>query len=266
MPLTITVDHLLLQRERGQWKMTANRWNRRKGSRMATAALVPKLKTVSPFATLADVLDHLGGIPACRVLSNPPPGLATEADLVALDARRGPICELIDGILVQKYAGIVVERDMAAFESRLALMLAFFIELYLEKTQLGAVIGEGAYLRLFPGQIRAPDVSFIPWKRMPNEEFPRDPIGPFAPDLAVEIISPSNTKAEMDRKLREYFEAGCKLVWYVYPKTRTVHVFTSVRKSVVLTEADTLHGGKVLPGFSLSIRKWFLRASRKGRK
>jgi Uma2 family endonuclease len=232
---------------------------------MATATINDRRKTTR-FATLADVLDHLGGIPASRVWMNPPPGLATEEDLVALDARRGPICELIDGILVQKYVCIAEERDMAVFESRLAVVLIYFLESYLDKINIGAAVGEGAYLRLFPGQIRAPDVSFISWKRMPNEEFPRDPIGPFAPDLAVEIISKSNTKAEMDRKLREYFEAGVRLVWYVYPESRTVHVFTSLRKSVVLTEADTLEGGKVLPGFSLSLRKWFQRASRKGRK
>jgi Uma2 family endonuclease len=99
---------------------------------------------------------------------------------------------------------------------------------------------------------------------MPNEEIPREPIAPFPPDLAVEIIGKSKTKEEMDRKLWEYFQAGCKLVWYVYPRSRTLHVFTSLRKFAVLTEADTLDGSKVLPGFSLSIRKWFLRASRKG--
>jgi Uma2 family endonuclease len=215
------------------------------------------------FATFADVLEHLGGIPASRVMLNPPPGQATEADLLALDARQGRTYELIDGVLVAKYGGMVEEPAAAYFESRLAITLAFFLELYLEKTHLGAVVGEGAYLRLFPGKIRAPVVSFISWKRMPNEEFPSDPIGPFAPDLAVEVISKGNTEAEMDRKLREYFEAGCKLVWYIYPKTRTVHVYTSVRKSVILTEADTLKGGKVLPGFALPIRKWFQRAERR---
>jgi Uma2 family endonuclease len=222
---------------------------------MATAALMRKPKTTRQFATLADVLHYLGGIPAYRVRSNPPPGQATEVDLVALDARKGPICELIDGILVEK--------DVAFFESRLAVILIYFLESYVEKNNRGIVLGEGGYLRLFPGQIRAPDVSFIAWKRMPGGVLPQLTVGPFAPDLAVEIISKGNTKAEMDRKLRDYFEAGSKLVWYVYPKTRTVHVFTSARKPVVLTEDDTLDGGKVLPGFSLSIRKWFERARRK---
>jgi Uma2 family endonuclease len=233
---------------------------------MATAELVRKPVAMPRFTTLEDILNHLGGIPPCRVLTDPPPGTATEADLIALDARGGPICELIDGILVRKYVYMAEDRDVAFFESRLAIILAFFIELYLEKTHLGGVVGEGAYLRVLLGQIRAPDLAFFSWKRLPKGEFPRDPIGPIAPDLAVEIISKSNTKAEMDRKLREYFEAGVKLVWYVYPESRTVHVFTSLRKSVVLTEADTLDGGKVLPDFTLPIRTWFRRASSKAQK
>jgi Uma2 family endonuclease len=225
---------------------------------MATAELVRKPETALRFQTLEDLLDHLGGIPAYRVRMNPPPGLATEADLLELNAREGRICELIDGILVEK--------DVAVYESWLASVLIHFILIHVKKNDLGVVLGEGGFLGLFPGQIRVPDVSFISWKRMPNQELPNAAVGPFAPDLAVEIISKGNTKAEMDRKLREYFEAGSKLVWYVYPKTRTVHVYTSLRKSVVLTEADALDGGKVLPGFSFSIRKWFREAGKKPRK
>src|SRR5713226_4946591 len=111
---------------------------------MATAVLRRKTTRPIPFTTLRDVLNHLGGIPASRVLSYPPPGSATEADLIALEARRGPICELIDGILVRKHAGLKLEWDMAFLESRLAMVLGFFIELYLKKTHLGVVVGEGA--------------------------------------------------------------------------------------------------------------------------
>src|SRR5262249_7844749 len=128
---------------------------------------------------------------------------------------------------------------------------------------LGVVLGEGAFLRLFPGQVRAPDVSFITWSQMPNQEFPDDPVAALAPDLAVEVLSKGNTRAEMDRKLKENFRAGSQLVWDFDPKKRTVRVYTSPRKSSLLTEDDTLDGGKVLPGFALPIRKWFERARRK---
>src|SRR5262249_38754938 len=105
------------------------------------------------------------------------------------------------------------------------------------------------------------DVSVILWKNMPGGVFPRDKIASLSPDLAVEILSEGNTEAEMARKLKEYFQAGTRLVWYVDPKTRTVRVYTTPRKSVLLTEDQALDGGKVLPGFSLSIREWFAGAT-----
>jgi Uma2 family endonuclease len=188
----------------------------------------------------------------------PFPGQATEQDILTIREREGRICELIDGILVEK--------PMATFESRLAIILAYFIELFLENHDLGAVLGEAGLLRLFPGRVRAPDVSFISWKRMPNREFPDEPIASLAPDLAVEILSESNTADEMREKVQEYFQAGGKLVWLVDPNARTVRVYTSPRRSVLLTEDDTLDGRKVLPGFSLSVRQWFARASRRPRR
>jgi Uma2 family endonuclease len=78
-----------------------------------------------------------------------------------------------------------------------------------------------------------------------------------APDLAVEVLSEGNTEAEMERKLREYFDAGVLLVWYVDPEARTVRVYTSPGEARLLGEEDTLDGGSVLPGFRLSIRGWF---------
>ena len=66
----------------------------------------------------------------------------------------------------------------------------------------------------------------------------------------------------MGRKLVEYFHAGVRLVWYVDPKKRTVRVYTAPDKSALLREDQTLHGGDVLPGFSLSIREYFAKAER----
>ncbi len=210
------------------------------------------------YATMADVLERLGGLPARRVWLTPRPGEATEQDAIYLQEHHGRLCELVDGTLVEK--------DMGFYESRLALVLGYFIESYLELHALGIVVGADGMLRLFPNQIRIPDLSFISWKRMPAEVFPIEKVPTLAPDLAVEILSEGNTDEEMNRKLKDYFQAGSKLVWYVDPRTRTVRVYTSPRKSVLLTEADTLDGGKVLPGFALPIKQWFQRASRKPRK
>lgn len=226
---------------------------------MASAALSSRA-TVSPlrFRTVADLQAYLGGVPAHRIRLQPLPGQATELDVIEIDAKEGQPCELIDGILVEK--------AMASYQSYLGVILAYFFNLYLEDRDLGVVLDAQGYLRLFPGRVRIPDVSFIAWKRMPNQELPDEKIWSLAPDLAVEILSEDNTEREMNQKLIDYFQSGSKLVWYVDPPTRTVRVYTSPRKSVLLTESDTLDGGKVLPGFSLPIKKWFQRASRKPRK
>jgi Uma2 family endonuclease len=210
------------------------------------------------FTNVEELQAHLGGIPLSRIRLRPLPGTATEKDLLDIDANEGRPCELIDGILVEK--------AMGSYESRLASVLIYFIEMFLENNDMGVVLGEAGFLRLFAGRVRAPDVSFIAWKRMPRHEFPKGAIASLAPDLAVEILSESNTEAEMESKLKDYFKSGSKLVWIADPESHTVRIYTSLTKSTLLNEKDTLDGGKVLPGFALPIKKWFARASRKPRR
>ena len=90
-------------------------------------------------------------------------------------------------------------------------------------------------MRLAPGLVRIPDVSFVSWDRFPDRRVTREPVPAIAPDLAVEVLSESNTKAEMDRKLREYFAAGARLVWYLDPEDRTVRVYTAVGRMTCWT-------------------------------
>ena len=104
-----------------------------------------------------------------------------------------------------------------------------------------------------------PDVAFISHDRIAALKG-RPAVIPFAPDLAVEVISSGNTRKEMERKLHEYFDAGVKLVWYVYPETERVFVYRGLEQVRELTIDDTLDGEDVLPGFQLSIRDWFSRA------
>ena len=80
---------------------------------------------------------------------------------------------------------------------------------------------------------------------------------PFAPDLAVEVLSPSNTVREMEQKIDLYFGAGSRMVWIVSPERRTVSVYTSPFEVRILREQDTLEGGDVLPGFSYELSKLF---------
>lgn len=122
---------------------------------------------------------------------------------------------------------------------------------------LGVVSGADGMMRLFPKNVRIPDVAYIAWHRVPGQRMPDAPIPDLAPDLAVEVLSKSNTAAEMQRKRREYFAAGTTLVWLVDPDSRSVSVYTSEAEVTVLDESAQLTAAELLPGFSLSIRELF---------
>jgi len=204
--------------------------------------------------TMAELLDQLGGIPPERVLVQPSPGHATEQDLLRLLDHEDRLCELVDGVLVEK--------TMGQYESRVAIVLAFFLETFLSKHNLGVVYGADGTLRLMPGLVRIPDVTFVSWERLPGHELPSEPIPDLIPNLAVEVLSVSNTKREIDRKIGEYFRVGVQLVWVIDPPTRTAEVYTAADQCTELTEKQSLEGGAVLPGFSLSLRRLFARAGR----
>jgi Uma2 family endonuclease len=199
--------------------------------------------------TLEDLLERFGPIPAERIRHAPPPGFATEQDVIEIALHEDRLCELVDGVLVEKAMGF--------YESFLAGEMLFELRRFLEEHNLGIVAGADGMVKLAPGLVRIPDVSFISWSRLPGHEIPRDPVADLAPDLAVEILSKGNTKKEMDRKLADYFGAGVRLVWYFYPKRKTVKVYSSRSRHVTLTRADTLDGGTVLPGFTLPIDEFF---------
>jgi Uma2 family endonuclease len=205
--------------------------------------------------TLADLLVELGGIPADRVRLDPPPGQATEADVLRLADSEGRLYELVDGTLVEKAMG-VGETKLEGW------ILHLFYE-YLKDHDIGEVIPGTGPLRLAKGIVRLPDVSVCLWRHATTEEEDRkNPIANTFPDLAVEVISRSNTPAEMARKRKEYFKAGTSIVWHVYPRTRTVEVYTSPSKFRTLTIDDTLDGGTVLPGFRLPLRTLFGRPTK----
>ncbi len=204
--------------------------------------------------TLADLLRELGDIPANRVRRQPPPGTATERDVVRIRNTEKRLFELVDGVLVEKAMGFS--------ESRLAIIIAHLIERFLEGVNLGIVVGADGMMRLAPGLVRIPDVSFISWKRLPGRRIPHEPIPSLAPDLAVEVLSVSNTEAEIQRKLGEYFAAGVRLAWVIDSEMRTARVYTSLKRVKTIPEDGALEGGKVLPGFRLALQGLFERAER----
>jgi Uma2 family endonuclease len=116
-------------------------------------------------------------------------------------------------------------------------------------TETGFVLEEG------PDTLRGPDVAYMRADPAPYGK----PAGFIrgAPDLAVEVISPANTWVDIQEKVQQYFGAGCRLVWIVQPKTRSVLVHSSPDESRTLREHDTLDGADVLPGFALPVADLF---------
>lgn len=203
--------------------------------------------TETATETVADLVERLGGIPGDRILLKPPPGTATEDDLLRL--LEGPntcICELIDGVLVEK--------AVATREGIIASFVARKVGNFAEEEQLGLVADSKSPFRLRLGLVRIPDVSFISWDRIPGDEFPDDPISGLIPDLAVEVLSQSNTPAEIELKLDHYFQAGVRLAWIIDPKKQKARIYTSRRRIQEIGINGDLPGGKVLPGFRLALK------------
>jgi len=204
---------------------------------------------VAVHYTVADLHERLGGVPLERIRMIPPPGTATEADLLAVNDRTDYLCELIDGTLVEK--------TMGNPESILAAIVITALSNFVKPRKLGVVMAPDALLRVLPDQVRLPDVCFIGWNRFPDGKLPSGQVWGIAPALAVEILSPSNSPGEMQRKLRDYFAAGVRLVWYIDPRSRTAEVYTATDQKTHLTASDTLTGVDVLPWFELPLAELF---------
>ncbi len=201
-----------------------------------------------PSLTIHDLAQLLGDMPAWRVRSAPAPGTATENDVVEIEQREDRLCELVEGVLVQKTVGYD--------ESCLTVALAALLHNFVNAHKLGKVSGPDGMMRLFPGLVRIPDVAFASWKRL-SQRGGTSKLPELVPDLAVEVLSEGNTPQEMSRKLDDYFDAGVRLVWFVDLRKRTVEIFTGKKSSKLLREHDSLAGGKVLPGFSVPLPELF---------
>ena len=195
-----------------------------------------------------EVLNELGGIAAHRVRREPAPGGATMADLVKANDN-GATCELVDATLVEKATGWS--------ESFIAAVLIEILGGFVRKHNLGLVSGSDGFVEILPSLVRAPDVSFVSWDRLPDLQVPDIAVPRIMPDLAVEVLSVGSTHMEMSRKRREYFHAGVRLVWMVDPRERSVAVYTTINDYVILDESQTLTGHNVLPGLEIRLADVF---------
>lgn len=174
----------------------------------------------------------------------------TAADLLCLptDGRR---YELIRGELRQM-------APAGPTHGRLAMRLAAHLFQHVEAHHLGTVYAAetGFQLRQDPDTVRAPDVAFVSRQRL-------ETVGeiegywPGAPDVAVEVISPSDRYTDVEDKVVEWLEAGSRMVIVVNPRQRSVIVYHSHTDIVRLTEEDALDGGDVVPGWQLPIKEMF---------
>jgi len=199
--------------------------------------------------TLADTLAELGGIPADRVRLSPPPGQATVDDLIAInDTKDGPLCELINGTLVEK---------VKSYEaSVVAATILHLLRTFVSQHQLGLVSGADGFFRLV-SSTRGPDVAFMSRDRLPGGFFPRESYPKLSPYLVVEVLSPGNTKAEMARKRLDYFHNEVQLIWIIDCTHRSVAVYTSLTDVIVLGETETIDGGEIFTGFSATVADFF---------
>ena len=137
-----------------------------------------------------------------------------------------------------------------------AMRIGSLLDSYVSENQLGYVFAAeaGFILRRNPDTVRAPDASFVSKDRLGMGDLPSGYVD-VVPDLAVEVVSPSDRQGEVLDKVEEWLRAGTKLVWVIYPATRSATVHQSLGEHYDLTEADTLDGAQVVPGFTCNIKE-----------
>ena len=159
--------------------------------------------------------------------------------------------ELVRGVLAE---AAVTGYEHAEVEANIFRLL----DQHVWPRRLGRITGGGAMFRLQqePDTLRRPDVAFVRTDRLPARDQRRS-YAQFIPELAVEILSPSNTAAEMREKVTEYLRVGVRLVWIVDPETETVTIHTPDAALVILAAGAEITGGAVLPDFRCPVAAFF---------
>jgi Uma2 family endonuclease len=173
----------------------------------------------------------------------------TPEDLLVMN--EGPRYELINGRLV--------ERPMGAKASLIAVTLTSLLGPFARGQLLGLVFGSDCGYQCFVSDAKRvvfPDASFIRRGRLPND-VPPDGHVRIPPDLALEVVSPSNMAEDLMQKIEDYLQAGVRMIWVVFPKSRTILVFRPDHSVSMLKPENELSGEDVIPGFSCRVAELF---------
>jgi len=155
---------------------------------------------------------------------------------------------------------IVENPPMGAMESVLASFLQDLMGIFARSNGLGRVVTETLFCIDRARKLkRRPDLAFVSAARWPlKRPAPRTEAWDVVPDLAVEVVSKSNTADQIDKKIDEYFHAGVRDVWVIYPGTSKIYVYGSPTQVSVLQRGDELDGGALLPGFRVALSTLFV--------
>jgi Uma2 family endonuclease len=175
--------------------------------------------------------------------STPPPQMDSEA-----------LFEVIQGKQVEL-------PNMSSHSNQISILIFIAIYEHVKKTGSGTAFIESLFgipTKDDPNKQRRPDVAYVSKARWPlNKVAPDFDPWPVVPNLAVEVISPSDRIVEVNAKISDYFEAGVELVWVVHPRNEMVEVYTAPLQSTKLSRSETLTGGSVLLGFELKLATIF---------
>jgi Uma2 family endonuclease len=183
--------------------------------------------------------------------SDPPKKVWTEEELQALP-EDGFVHEVVDGELVMS------PKNNFQHERICGRLYAALYE-FNRAHRLGVVVGSSAGYWMFNRNCRAPDISFIPKERLERLHFKptAKKFFPGAPDLAVEVLSPNNTRGEIDQRLRDFFSSGTQIAWIIDPETENAEICHSLTQRKLISPGGELDGEHLLPGFRYSIADLF---------
>jgi Uma2 family endonuclease len=180
----------------------------------------------------------------------PAEGPLTIAEFEAMPEEAAYRIELVRGYVVR-------EPRPATYHGLVATRIAHYLEEHVSTRRLGVVIGDAGFvLEEAPPSVRGPDVSFLSTGRIPADA-PRRGFWRVGPDLAVEVLSPSNTRSMPRDKLSQYFAAGVQLVWVVNPVAETVTVQDAGGVLRTVRNGEVLDGAPVLPDLRIQVAALF---------